>query len=292
MIRFLRFLLRRTLIFTLVASLAFGTVGFFPYLDDKLPFWLAALVTYSVLAYVGIPAAMRIFRVFDQPNHVPTYSVTSDGWPSDPVNVAILARSEREFKLAMKQSGWCVADKGTWLQKLREGYALLFDKPYPAAPFSSLYLFGRKQDLGFQIPAGNSPRRRHHIRFWHVTHEDLLDLREAHEHEGFWRRLFKKFWQRELQLWVGTASYDAAPVAIIWRNGQLTHKIDPNVNTERDFLLMTLEQAGVVKTINPIKAGEPYRGRGQTIGITVISDGFVKLCELKPRHRFRSASAR
>ena len=31
---------------------------------------------------------------------------------------------------------------------------------------SILYLFGRGQDIGFQKAIDNSPRKRHHIRFW------------------------------------------------------------------------------------------------------------------------------
>ncbi len=34
------------------------------------------------------------------------------------------------------------------------------------APFSTLCLFGRGQDIGFQKAIDNSPRKRHHIRFW------------------------------------------------------------------------------------------------------------------------------
>ena len=32
---------------------------------------------------------------------------------------------------------------------------------------SDLYLFGRKQDLAFERPIGDNPRKRHHVRFWH-----------------------------------------------------------------------------------------------------------------------------
>jgi len=44
--------------------------------------------------------------------------------------------------------------------------AFVLSSPYPTAPFSTLYLFGRSQDIGFQKAFGNSPRKRHHIRFW------------------------------------------------------------------------------------------------------------------------------
>jgi hypothetical protein len=37
--------------------------------------------------------------------------------------------------------------------------AFVLNRPYPAAPFSSLYLFGRKQDVGFQKAIDSSCRR-------------------------------------------------------------------------------------------------------------------------------------
>ena len=87
--------------------------------------------------------------------------------------------------------------------------------------------------------------------------------------------------RRKYSLWVGAAIYDSGPVAIRWRNGQITHQVHPNADFERDFIIESLERAGVLRTLTDIKAGEPYRGRGQAIGVTVIADGFVKLVELK-----------
>lgn len=282
MMRFLRLLLRRALIFGLVLGLAYFTVFYlFPYIDDRLPSMIAVLLTYGLVAYVGVPAAIRIFRIFEEPRHVPLYNTTSDGWPSDPVNIAVFATSERDFIWAMQKAGWYKADGNSLKNLLREGYAMVFNRPYHTAPFSKLYLFGRKQDLGFQIPVGKSPRHRHHVRFWKVTHESLLDLHEDHDHTGFWQKLFKNLWQPKQHLWVGAAIYDSGPVAIRWRNGQITHQVHPDANFERDFIIDSLHEAKVLKNVTDIKAGAPYRGRGQAIGITIISDGFVKICTVK-----------
>ena len=45
-------------------------------------------------------------------------------------------------------------------------------KPYPDAPVSNLYLWGRIQDLAFEQPVGNSPKQRHHVRFWRSAEVD------------------------------------------------------------------------------------------------------------------------
>ena len=61
--------------------------------------------------------------------------------------------------------------------------AFVLNSPYPTAPFSTLYLFGRGQDIGFQKAIDNSPRKRHHIRFW------AQSLARAERHDGdasFW----------------------------------------------------------------------------------------------------------
>ena len=275
--------LRRLGILAAVVLLAYFTVfQLFPFLDARVPALWAVIITYSIMAYIGIPAAVRILRFVYKPNHVPDCTTTRDGWASDPINIAVLAHSERDFIWAMQKAGWHVADKNSLRNVLREGYALALNQPYPTAPFSKLYLFGRKQDLGFQIPVGNSPRHRHHVRFWRVdARNNPQESKQTNEHQGFWRTLFKRFLRRKHSLWVGAAIYDSGPVAIRWRNGQITHQIHPDANYERDFIIESLQDADVLRTLSDIKAGEPYKGRGQTIGVTVISDGFVRLCELK-----------
>jgi hypothetical protein len=59
----------------------------------------------------------------------------------------------------------------------------IFNKPYPTAPFSTLYLFGRGQDIGFQKAIDNSPRKRHHIRFWALS---LVRAEETLGTASFW----------------------------------------------------------------------------------------------------------
>jgi hypothetical protein len=42
---------------------------------------------------------------------------------------------------------------------------MVFKRPDDEAPVSTLYLFGRKEDLAFEKPVGGSPKERHHVRF-------------------------------------------------------------------------------------------------------------------------------
>lgn len=285
MLQWLRLFFRRALILTLAICMAYFTAFLlFPYIDDHAPTLVAILATYLVMAYGIIPTTIRVFRIFDKPNHIPTCAMTSDGWQSDPVNVAILAPSEQAFICAMQKAGWYIADKKTFKNAMRIVASIILNQPYPSAPFSNLYLFGRKQDIGFEIPVGNSPGKRHHIRFWRVTRESLMANLTEHEHHAFWRKLLAKFWNNKNDLWVGACLYDSGAVAILWRNGQINHKNHPNADYERDFLLNSLKNADVINNqITSVKSGEPYRKRGQNLGLTIISDGHVKLCRIKSK---------
>src|SRR6516165_6377656 len=132
--------------------------------DRRLPWILAVGVTYGIAAYVILPRAVRMGLKVLQRKRVPSYTVTGDGLPGDPVNL-VLVGTLQQLRAAFAMAGWVEADPlGLW-SSWRMVQAFLRNSPYPAAPFSTLYLFGRGQDIGFQKAIDNSPRKRHHIRF-------------------------------------------------------------------------------------------------------------------------------
>lgn len=270
-------------IFTLlfILSLAYVTTVFVvPYLDRRLPIFPVVLITYAVVAYVLIPLVIRFWRLVMKPNHIPRYTLTPDGWPADPVNIAVIAKSKRHFIATMKAAGWYTADPSTPRNLLREGYAILFDKPYFQAPFSAFYLFGRKFDIGFQIPYGNnlSPRHRHHVRFWR-----LVEQPNKTNDSGFnyWFTRIKHLFGRKKTIWIGAAIDDTSPIALRWRNLQITHANNAEHTVERDFIIDTLKQKKLIRSIRTIKDGEPFKLRSQNIGSTFYVDGYLKVVELK-----------
>ncbi len=273
-------LLWRLLILLLGVLLAFGVVEkAFPYLDKYLPASIVFLVLYIAVAYAGIPALIRLWRLVIKPNHIPMYVTTPDGWASDPINIAVIVKSRAQLIKQFQKAGWHVADKATLRNTLREGYAIIFNKPYPTAPMSRLMLFNRSQDIGFQLQDGNSPspRHRHHVRFWR-----LEISRQDHEHHTFWQDLLAFFLRKKSEVWIGAATHDISPVALRIRNLQITHQIDSDTNKERDFLIKTLEDAGTLKgDIKEIPSGHELQFRGQTFGVNIIVDGKLKIIELK-----------
>lgn len=271
-------LLKRILVLALIVGLAWFTLfKFFPWVDAKLPFLLALIVTYAFLAYGALPALLRVRHLIQPPTHVPTRTIASDGWAVDAINIVILARNERDFTWAMQKAGWLKADPLTLKSRIKMVAAVLLNRPYPTAPFGSYYVFGRKQDLGFQIPVGNSPRHRHHVRFWRLG-STILD--DEHEHRGFWLNLLRRFLNKKKEIWVGAAILDAG-LNLRFRNLQIDHGIEDDTTIERDFLVRTLKDAGVLKDKINIKAGEPLHTRHQGFGEEIIADGYVTLCELK-----------
>lgn len=266
--------------FALGLGLVYATIFFaFPYFNDKLPLALALLVLYCLLAYGAIPLLLRFRDVLLRPDHIPLYAITPDGWPSDPVNIAVIANSKRHLIKSMQSAGWYTADKKTLINMLREVWAIVFNKPYPTAPFSTLYLFGRAFDIGFQMPTNDrlSPRTRHHVRFWRVR------LPEKNKHHGaydFWWRRLQHLFGAESQVWIGAAIDDIKPLGFQWRNGRLTHGIDTEIDRERDFIIQTLGESEQIKHTDVVQAGEPFTFRGQQFRNKFICDGSIRVVTL------------
>src|SRR5208282_6630706 len=95
-------------------------------------------------------------------------------------------------------AGWYPADAITFRSSVRIAVDSVFRRPDDDAPVSNLYLFGRKQDLAFEQPLGNSPRQRHHVRFWR---SDKLD--------------------EDRPLWFGAATFDES-VGLSHTTGEVT----------------------------------------------------------------------
>lgn len=282
MIALLLRILWRVLVLALVVGLAYATTFILiPYLDRRLPIFPVILIAYALVAYVGLPFVIRLWQLVLKPDHIPRYVTTSDGWAADPVNIAIVSKNERHFRSCMARAGWYEADPPTLKNLLREGYAIIFDKPYPTAPFSSLYLFGRRFDLGFQIPYGKSksPRRRHHVRFWQLTQTPRSV--DEHNHFAYWLQRVKRFFKPKRTIWIGAAIDDSHPAGIRWRNLQITHANRAEHTDERDYIISTLTATGAVKEVCEIKDGEPFRMRSQNLGTSFVVDGFVTVVVLK-----------
>ena len=150
----------------------------------------------------------------------PTHTTTSSGRIGDAINVAFIG-SEEELHHMLSVSGWYAADPITSKTSFRIAADVVLRKPYPHAPVSNLYLWGRKQDAAFEQPVGNSPKQRHHVRFW-----------QSHKVDS-----------NSKPLWLGAATYDER-VELSRTTGRITHKIAPNIDQERNKLVNDAIAAG------------------------------------------------
>ena len=127
--------------------------------------------------------------------------------------------------------------------------AFVLNSPYPTAPFSILYLFGRGQDIGFQKAIDNSPRKRHHIRFWALS----LDRAEATIGTArFWRNTDCPP-DNEPAVWVGAGTRDTG-FSLTRLTFQVTHATDSDTNAERDYIIAELKGKGVIKDVMSYRA--------------------------------------
>lgn len=248
----------------------------FPYFDRRLPLAVAILVTYALGAYVLVPALIRLLRIARPPEHLPLYCVTPDGFASDPLNIGIVA-TRRQLINAMGQAGWHIADPHRGRYVARQILSTIYGWSYPNAPVSNLYLFGRKQDLAFEIPLDNAEAgSRHHVRFWATTFQEgeRLTVRSIHWHHR------EKHLQGDNLLWVGAASLDIG-IGFIRHNLQITHMIDPDTDQERELIVKQLGTRKIAKKVETVELGKPYRLINRVVNGHLRADGKMSIVHLK-----------
>jgi Ca2+/Na+ antiporter len=245
MIRLLNRWLRRVLVLALGAfSVWLIVFVIFRTADNRLPWIVAVALTYVVAAYVVLPRTVRMSLKVLQRRRVPRYTITADGLPGDPVNL-LLKGTHAQLHAAFAAAGWTVADPLTLASSWHMVRAFLLNRPYPTAPFSTLYLYGRGQDLGFQKAIDNSPRRRHHVRFWALS----LGRTEAMLGKlSFWLNDGRPADQGEM-FWVGAGTKDTG-FSLTRLTFQITHATDSDTNAERDFIMRELNTIGAINEIN------------------------------------------
>lgn len=245
----------------------------YPSLEARLPFGFAVLITYILGAYVLTPAAIRLIRFFYKLKHPPTYCVTPDGFASDPINIGIVA-SRTELISVMQAASWTVADGHSLLNVGREVFAVLLRKRYESAPMSHLYLFGRHQDIGFEIQTNGMRGQRHHVRFWVTNYSpgrSLFSQRAAHGRATTS--------DDQQALWLGAASRDIG-FALIRHNAQLSHMIHPDTDSERELIIKGLRQAQLLAGVERVTINPPYRVVNRVWRGYLESDGELAICRL------------
>src|SRR5690349_19706023 len=98
MSRYLILIAKRLFLLSLLITLSWFTLfKLFPFIDNQLPWGVAIVATYAFIAYIALPAIIRIWQAIQKPNHVPTRTHAADGWAVDAINIVVIARNKKDF---------------------------------------------------------------------------------------------------------------------------------------------------------------------------------------------------
>jgi len=179
------------------------------------------------------------------------------GNKGDIVNFVVLGSKEK-LEDAFSQAGWVLVDKTKQAAVVNALFSSLDKKAYVQMPMSELYMFGRTQDYGYahaepiQVVAS-----RHHLRIW-------LSPKTYEGHP----------------LYVGACTHDIG-FEKDQRNNGVTHKIDPNIDLERDFLKESLTSTGIVASTSYLEPTEAVKDAHTATGGEIKTDGRVLVFVLK-----------
>jgi len=220
---------------------------------------LAGIVFWALLAYLVLPRLHRILTTIYVPDYFIGRTRTSDGLLGDPVNLAFMG-TEDQIHQAMRAAGWTKADPVTLRSSWRIEVSTLTRRSYDEAPVSPLFLFGRQQDFAYQQEVDGSPGKRHHVRFWRCPDDWLLPGGRRVD-------------------WLAAGTFDTA-VGLSLFTLQITHRIDDDIDVERDHIVRTLLEADPsiqVDVIEDFSTGYHARNGG---GDTIHTDGDLPIVDV------------
>ena len=163
---------------------------------------------------------------------IPKYSETLLGTPQEPLGFIFLAKDDNALTQDFEKASWIPADQVSIASVLRAAEAALTNGQYLRAPITPTFWNAAVNDFGFEQPTSTDILKdRHHIRIWKTN------LR-----------------QNGYTVYVGAASLDQGYKWLI------THTINPDIDSEREFVKNSLESAGVVSSAQKIQLVPPVLG--------------------------------
>jgi hypothetical protein len=207
---------------------------------------------------VGGPAETPIPAITDKLlDSIPRRISDKDHNPGDMVNILIVGTEEEVVK-TFTTADWVKVDKSVE-NTVMAGLLDTFEKKdYLTIPMSTLYLFDRSQDYGF-------------------AHGEPVKVMMSRNHLRVWKSPYKV---NGRPLWCVAATHDIG-FERDQRNNGLTHKIDPAIDGEREFVNQTLSGTGLVKARGHIVPTNPLTEARTATGGGFHSDGRILVLVLK-----------
>jgi hypothetical protein len=177
--------------------------------------------------------------------------------PGDMVNVLIIGTQDQVVQ-TFTSAGWVQVDKTVGTTALNAFMGSIEKKDYLTMPMSTLYLFDRPQDYGF-------------------AHAEPVKVAMSRNH---------------LRVWKSEYSVDGRPVWCIaathdigferdQRNNGVTHKIDPAIDGEREYVNGTLSGTGLVAQRDHVTPADALTTAKTATGGEFHSDGRILVLVLK-----------
>lgn len=189
--------------------------------------------------------------------NIPRRVHDQQGNPGDMVNFALIG-TEQQVKTALANAGWIPTDANTEDALIHGLLQTLEHQSYHAVPMSTLYLFGRPQDMAYargrdiQVAAS-----RNHLRLWKSP--ETVDGKP---------------------LWVGSATHDHG-FETDQRNGGITHHIDPDIDQERHFIVQSLADSGGARAAAYVLPSNPVTSARTATGGSFTTDGRIAVILLQ-----------
>jgi LssY C-terminus len=174
----------------------------------------------------------------------------------DMVNFLIIG-NEDSMKKVFTSAGWVKVDSDVTTTILAGALASLEKESYLTMPMSQLYLFDRPQDYGW-------------------AHAEPIKVVASRNHLRIWKAPFTVNGQT---LWIGAATHDIG-FERDQRNNGLTHKIDPDIDLERDYVEKTLSSTGFVAEVSHFLPKDPMQEAKTATGGSFHSNGQVLILKL------------
>jgi hypothetical protein len=198
---------------------------------------------------------------------IPRRISDKEGNPGDMVNFLVVG-DEEAMKKVFTTAGWVKVDANVEATILEGAIASLSKESYLTMPMSPLYLFGRPQDYGW-------------------AHAEPIKVVASRNHLRIWKAPFTVNGQT---LWVGAATHDIG-FERDQRNNGLTHKIDPDIDLERDYVEKTLCSTGLVSEVTHFLPHSPLQEAKTATGGSFHSNGQVLVLKLANTEKTTSAQS-
>ncbi len=185
---------------------------------------------------------------------VPPRVLNHEGLEGDPVNLMFVAEP-RDLEKAFHNAGWVKTDD--WKPVM--AWHLLLHRTHDATlPMARFFMFGRVQDYSYALPDPDAVvSRRHHLRIWRT---DYL--------------------VHGIPVWAASATHDIA-IEIAKHGRIINHRIDPDVDAERDFIGKNLTTTKLVQGQEYVAAAKPVFNAHTTSGEAYYSDSRVLLLDFQ-----------